>query len=287
MAGNESSKGWRQKRELKGESPQASCRSGNLSLEFWHNFHVSAQLPVASFLSSLRDPFTAGILFDHLPDIVYFIKDRTGRYLEANETLVQRCGGTQKADVIGRTPTELFGPDLGAHYEEQDRTVLVHGRSLVNLLEMHMYKNRHVGWCLTTKLPLHDKSNAIAGLVGISQDLKMPDVSSEDFQHIAAAIAVAQDNLSATTTVANMAAAANMSEYQLDRRMKRVFGISTGEWLLKTRLSVARYRLIETDLPIAAIAQEVGYADQSSFARQFRQTIGLPPLQFRKLEAKR
>jgi AraC-like DNA-binding protein len=69
--------------------------------------------------------------------------------------------------------------------------------------------------------------------------------------------------------------------------MKRVFGISTGEWLLKTRLSVARHRLVETDLPIAAIALEVGYADQSSFARQFRQTIGLPPLQFRKLASRR
>jgi AraC-like DNA-binding protein len=248
---------------------------------------VNAPLPVASFLSSLRDPFTAGALFDHLPDIVYFIKDRAGRYLEANETLVHRCGMTHKADVIGRTPSQLFGTDFGEHYEDQDRTVLEHGRSLVNLLEMHMYKNRHVGWCLTTKLPLHDKSNAIIGLVGVSQDLKMPDVSSEDFQHIAAAIAVAHDNLSATTTVANMAEAAKMSEYQLDRRMKRVFGISTGEWLLKTRLSVARHRLVETDLPIAAIALEVGYADQSSFARQFRQTIGLPPLQFRKLESRR
>lgn len=248
---------------------------------------MDAALKIASFLSGLRDPFTAGALFDHLPDIVYFIKDHTGRYLEANETLVQRCGGTRKSDVIGRTPTQLFGADLGDHYEKQDRTVLVHGRSLINLLEMHMYKSRHVGWCLTTKLPLYDRSNAIVGLVGVSQDLKMPDVSSEDFHHIAAAIAVAQDNLSATTTVANMAAAANMSAYQLDRRMKRVFGISTGEWLLKTRLTVARHRLVETDLPIAAIALEVGYADQSSFSRQFRQTIGLPPLQFRKLEGRR
>lgn len=242
---------------------------------------------IASFLSSLRDPFTAGALFDHLPDIVYFIKDRGGRYLEANETLVQRCGCANKSDVIGHTPTQLFGAQLGEHYEDQDRTVLVHGRSLVNLLEMHMYKNRHVGWCLTTKLPLYDKNNLIVGLVGVSQDLKMPDVSSEDFQRIAAAIAVAQDNLSATTTVANMAAAAEMSEYQLDRRMKRVFGISTGEWLLKLRLNAARHRLLETDLSIAAIALEVGYADQSSFARQFRQTIGLPPLQFRKLESRR
>lgn len=259
----------------------------NSALKFWHNFAVTSAAKIASFLSHLRDPFTAGELFDHLPDIVYFIKDASGRYLEVNETLVQRCGCASKIDVIGRTPMQLFGTDLGEHYEKQDRTVLVRGRSLVNLLELHLYDTRHAGWCLTTKLPLYDKHNAIIGLVGVSQDLKMPDVSSEDFQRIAAAIDVAQDNLSASATVASMASAADMSPYQLDRRMKRVFGISTGEWLLKTRLSVARNRLLETDLPIATIALEVGYADQSSFARQFRQTVGLPPLQFRKLAGRR
>ena len=70
--------------------------------------------------------------------------------------------------------------------------MLVNGRPLMNMLEMHMYKGRYVGWCLTTKLPLYSKANAIIGLVGVSRDLKMPDVSSEDFKRIAAAIDVAR-----------------------------------------------------------------------------------------------
>jgi AraC-like DNA-binding protein len=188
---------------------------------------VASSQRLATFLGNLRDPFTAASLFDQLPDIVYFIKDQSGRYLEVNETLIHRCGCARKSDIIGQLPSQLFGPDLGMHYETQDRTVLQHGRSLMHLLELHMYKSRHVGWCLTTKLPLYSKGNAIVGLVGVSRDLKMPDVSSDDFQRIAAAIDAARDNLSTTTTVANIAAVANMSPWQLDRRMKRVFGIST------------------------------------------------------------
>jgi len=260
-----------------------SCQWAYRALRFWHNLRVPPPAKIASFLSSLRDPFTAGALFDHLPDIVYFIKDGAGRYLEVNETLVRRCGCARKSDVIGRSPSQLFGAELGVHYEKQDRTVLDRGRALINLLELHVYASREEGWCLTTKLPLRDKRNVVIGLVGVSQDLKMPDLSSEDFQHIADAIDIAQENLLATTTVAMMADTAKMSAYQFDRRMKRVFGISAGEWLLKARLTIARDRLIETDLSIAAIALEVGYADQSSFSRQFRQTIGLPPLAFRKM----
>lgn len=247
---------------------------------------TSSSFGLPAFLGSLRDPFTAASLFDQLPDIVYFIKDRAGCYLEVNETLVQRCGCAKKSDIIGRLPSQLFGPDLGQHYETQDRATLLRGRPLMNLLEMHMYRPRHVGWCLTTKLPLHGKDNAIVGLVGVSRDLKMPDVSSGDFRRIAAAIDLARDRLSAATTVASMAAAAEMSPWQLDRRMKRVFGLSAGEWLLKARLTAARDLLAESDSPIATIALEVGYADPSSFARQFRQTVGLPPLQYRKLEGR-
>ena len=74
-----------------------------------------------------------------------------------------------------------------------------------------------------------------------------------------------------------------MSVYQLDRRMRRVFGLTTGQWVLQTRISHARDRLIDTDLPIAAIALEAGYSDQSSFTRQFRRSTGLSPSGFRRL----
>jgi AraC-like DNA-binding protein len=71
--------------------------------------------------------------------------------------------------------------------------------------------------------------------------------------------------------------------YQLDRRMRRVFGLTTGQWMLKMRISHASNVLIETRKPIADVALEAGYADQSSFTRQFRRSVGLAPSEYRKL----
>jgi AraC-like DNA-binding protein len=72
-----------------------------------------------------------------------------------------------------------------------------------------------------------------------------------------------------------------MSTYRLDRRMQRVFGLTTGQWMLKLRLDIARQQLIESDLAIATVALNVGYSDQSAFTRQFRRATGLSPSRFR------
>jgi len=53
--------------------------------------------------------------------------------------------------------------------------------------------------------------------------------------------------------------------------------------VLERRIAKARKLLINTDLCLSEIALEVGFADQSHFARRFRQTLGVSPGQFRKL----
>jgi len=37
-------------------------------------------------------------LFEHVPDAVFFVKDRAGRYLAVNRSLVERCGLREKSE---------------------------------------------------------------------------------------------------------------------------------------------------------------------------------------------
>jgi len=236
-----------------------------------------------AFFRLLAEPFTAEALFDHLPDIVFFVKDRDGRYLVVNHTLVERSGRRHKAELIGKRPSEVLGETLGRGYERQDQSVVQSGEALVDQLELHIIRSRDLGWCLTTKMPLSGGNGSIAGLVGVSKDLRLPDMSSSDFEHIAEAIAFAEQNLARRPSIRELAGIAGMSVFQLDRRMRRVFGLTTGQWTLKTRISHASRLLAETDMPIADVAFEAGYSDQSAFTRQFRRSAGLSPSQYRKL----
>jgi AraC-like DNA-binding protein len=236
---------------------------------------------VSEILGQMANPFTAEALFDCLPDVVFFIKDADGRYAAVNDTLVGRCGLRDKSQLIGHTPSEFQGPLLGLSSEAQDKRVLTSGQPITKQLELHNYPGRTVGWCLTTKLPLLDPDRRVVGLVGVSQDLRLPDMTSADYEQVTAAVRYAQSNIEAAPTVRMLAEVAAMSPYRLDRRMQRVFGLTTGQWLLKLRLDIARQQLVETELPIATVALNVGYSDQSAFTRQFCRATGLTPSRFR------
>ncbi len=238
---------------------------------------------LALLFEELAEPFTAEALFDQIPETVFFIKNAEGQYLCVNDTLVARCGQQSKSQLLGRTPSEVFGQELGRSYEAQDQEVLRSGRQLIGKLELHVYQPYGMGWCLTHKLPLHGREGQVVGLVGVSRDLAEPDVRDWDFGQIEATLAAAKSRLEAPPSVKEMAASASLSVYQLDRRMKRLFGLSTGQWLLKLRIEHACRELVETQLPIAQIALGCGYADQSAFTRQFRRTTGHSPSEFRKM----
>jgi len=239
--------------------------------------------PIPAFFSQLAEPFTAEPVFDQLPDIVFFIKDIEGRYLCVNRTLAERCGLPDKSELLGMRPSDVLGETLGRAYEQQDQRVIQTGQRLVDQLELHLVRSRDIGWCLTTKVPLYAQDGSVAGLVGVSQDLRLPDMTTEDFAHIAEAIRYAEDNLSKRPSIRELAGIAGMSVYQLDRRMQRVFGLTTGQWILKIRIGHASAVLIDSDMPIAEVALQAGYSDQSSFTRQFRRSTGLSPSEYRKL----
>ena len=242
---------------------------------------MDAASALRSMLARLPEPFTGEPLFDQLSDLVYFIKDAACRYVVVNQTLVARCGLRDKSQLIGRTASEVFRPPLGARFEAQDRAILKTGQPLVAQLELQQRPSRDVGWCLTTKLPLRAADGAVIGVVGVSQDLRLPDASTREFQNLLTAVTHAEANVEHAPSVQQLAGVAGMSRFQLDQRMRNVFGLTTGQWLLKLRLDRAQRLLSETDDPIVTVAARAGYADQSAFTRQFRRATGLSPRAYR------
>ena len=111
-------------------------------------------------------------LLDHVPEIAFFLKDRSGRYLAVNQSLVERCGLREKHELLGRRASDIFPKELGELYSSQDQFVLGTARPILDRLELHWYAGRRPGWCLTTKLPLRDRAGVVVGLVGISRDLR-------------------------------------------------------------------------------------------------------------------
>jgi len=233
------------------------------------------------FFQRLRTPFSMERLFDHVEDIAFFIKDDEGRYLAVNQTLLTRCGITDRNDFLGKTAAQLFPPPLGDSFVEEDLTVMREARGLHGQLKRHLYPDGREDWCLTHKEPLFDNHGLVIGLMGLSRDLNVPTLPDTDLQGLSKLLDHIRENLDKPLRLEPLAASAHLSVYQLDQRIRALFQLSAGQYITKSRIDAACHALTKTSTAIANIALDCGYADQSAFTRQFKQSVGLTPGAYR------
>jgi AraC-like DNA-binding protein len=81
---------------------------------------------------------------------------------------------------------------------------------------------------------------------------------------------------------ARLAAERGMSLTTLREQFRRATGTTLHSYVLQARLAHARALLTDTDLPLKAIADRLGYGDVFYFSRQFRQSLGVSPSVYRR-----
>jgi AraC-like DNA-binding protein len=236
----------------------------------------------ADLFGQLAEPFSGEALFDSLTDAVCFVKNRRCEYVVVNLTLVERCGLKRKSELIGCRADQVFPAPLGESYHAQDERVVKTGLPILNQLELHSYPTGGRGWCLTNKFPLRGRDDRVVGLYGISKDIQTPNERGAEYARVAEAVRRIQTSYDQTLKVGELARKAGLSVYQFDQRIRKIFQLTAGLLIQKTRMEAAVQRLRETDEPIAAVALDCGYSDQSAFTRQFRQTVGLSPSEYRR-----
>ncbi len=82
-------------------------------------------------------------------------------------------------------------------------------------------------------------------------------------------------------SLAELAAVACLSPCHFSRCFKRAVGEGPQRYVLRRRVERAREMIRRTDQPLAAIAQALGFADQSHFTNAFRRETGETPARFR------
>ena len=73
-----------------------------------------------------------------------------------------------------------------------------------------------------------------------------------------------------------------MSASTLRRQFRAAMGISIHRYVIRRRVESARRLLVETELPLKAIADAMGYENQYYFSHQFREIAGAPPGLYRR-----
>ncbi|MBC8037963.1 MAG: helix-turn-helix domain-containing protein [Rhizobiales bacterium] len=88
-------------------------------------------------------------------------------------------------------------------------------------------------------------------------------------------------NYKTPSPVSAMVELSGLPERSFIRRFNSATGMTPLDYVHVLRLEEAKQMLETTDLPIPAVAGEVGYEDTSFFGRLFRRKTGLTPTQYR------
>jgi len=83
--------------------------------------------------------------------------------------------------------------------------------------------------------------------------------------------------------LAELAATAGVDPAHLGRVFHRHYGVSIGTYARRLRLDRAAASVAGTAAPLASIAVEQGFADQSHFTRAFKRHVGVTPARYRRL----
>jgi PAS domain S-box-containing protein len=199
-------------------------------------------------------------IYNNLPFLAW-MKDRDGRYLQANKHWLQAVGIGDLSDLSGITDFEIWPKELAAHYRAVDQEVM-QTRKQLSLTERAFDAGREI-WTETIKSPVIGDNGEVLGTTGLARDITEQRTAEEQLR-----------NYSERLRLATKASAIGVSEWDVDadqadwdERMYQIFGIPPG-----TPISYGTWAelVLPEDLPHAEATLRKLLRDQQEEHWEFR-----------------
>ncbi len=120
-------------------------------------------------------------LMDNVPDYIFF-KDTGSRYIRINEALRKEMGLRSSDEIVGKTDADFFSPEMTDLFHNTDHDIFENGNASVNQIVETTFKNGRTLWLSTTKMPIRNDKNEIIGLVGISRDVTVQEMTRQSYR---------------------------------------------------------------------------------------------------------
>jgi PAS domain S-box-containing protein len=247
----------------------------------------AVETPALSDAAPLCDPQNLPEILEHLADVFFYVKDVDSRWQECNSAILNLFNAAKKSEVLGKTDWDFYPEQIAREIIRDDRLVIESGRPIVNKLEVIVDEAGKLLWVLTTKTPARDRQGRICGVLGLTRPVGTTDMLPEGYREFSKVIAYVEDRYRKSLEVSELAQIACLSESQFRKRFVKLFKISPAKFINRIRVQTAAKLLLSSDAPIAEIALQCGFCDQSYLTRQFTQFFGMPPKRYRDSLGKR
>jgi AraC family transcriptional regulator len=190
-----------------------------------------------------------------------------------------RRSGDYVVHPVGETHSDTFGEQgavcLNLHFpanwgrvEARARPLSGSGRALVEQLAAEVLKGERSDGLM------------LDSLIAELQSLACPAAPDNGGHWIDAVIEAIGDEPGRRWSLGELAALCNRHPVHLARTFRARIGMTIGDWRRRVRATRAAIAASEGSKPLAVIAHEFGYADQSHMTREFRELYRTTPSRF-------
>ena len=221
-------------------------------------------------------------IFELMPDVSFFLKDRSGKFMALNMRGCEYCGVNSEREAFGKTDRDFFPRSRAAEYMADDRRVMKTGEPIINRIEPAPENDASPNLVVTNKMPVRDANGQIIGVVGFSRSVEQVRCTPAAVKSLAKAIEHLHQHYTTPLSTEDLAKQAKLSVSQFERVFRKTFGTSPRQYLIRVRIENACRQLAESDQNIAEIAQAIGFYDHAHFTRAFRVQMGQSPTAYRR-----
>lgn len=183
--------------------------------------------------------------------------------------------------LVAQVAYDSIEPDrieLLPHFSQTDPLVSQIGLALKTELEFGDSSSRFYADAAATMLAVHLLRRYSGQTNKIHNEFEK--LSKSKLRRV---IEYLHDHLVENVSLDALANESGMSRFRLTRLFKQSTGLSPYQYLVRRRLEKVKELLANTDLTIAEIAQQSGFASQSHMSRMFRKYLSTTPKIYRQL----
>ena len=219
--------------------------------------HRTARGLQESFLRRMAADSQFHRVFDQLPGIHFFAKNRSGRLLFVSRGILDHNHLASELDVVGKTDFDLNPTPYAEKYVADDELVYRTGQPLLNRVELWFDRVGLPDWYVTNKFPIRDRRGRVIGLMGTLESCAQRRLGAEPLAEIKPAVDAIRDRLPRPPSVPELAVLCGQSVRQLERKFHAAFGMSPQTFIMKTRIRSACETLRASDVSLSELAAAV------------------------------
>jgi len=236
------------------------------------------------FSEQLKPGQISTALFQALPDVLFWIKNKDGRFVYVNKAFCHDVAVKEAGEIVGLRDEDLFPSELALVFKQGDEEVLRSREAMWNQSELVPNRLGQIEWRSTSKIPLQNVEGDWVGTAGISRKMGRGAevVLPGPHQKMALIVEAVYGNLERRLGVSELAAAASVSVSTLERLFKEHMNTAPQRFMLQVKMSAACDRLINSGMQVKEIAVSLGYEEHANFTRAFTKVVGMAPRSYQR-----